>query len=502
MKGFPKYGAVALGLTLGAASLLQAQEADKFKLYGFMDASIAHYDVADSYMNRIIGDDAWAVNLNHVNTYLDWRPNPTTRALVEIGFLSKASKTVDNGTSEGTVFTLGGQVVSRADAIQAATFGAIQGMGLDPSDPADAPAIAQITSLISNSVNSLDPSADPNYTGNNSSSQEAVPVNVERAQFDILVSDLINFRVGKFLTPAGIWNTEHASPVVLTVSQPYETFTTPIFPEAQTGFMAFGRTFLGDHDLGYNLYLTSGRSGANQGLGAQFNNSIDKLTDLAVGGHLGLNLDVLSGVGLGVSAMTGTLRREYVAQVTHIAVEQLQNYALTNTEFEPRLIHEDREFVMGGDAKIEIGNALVQGEVNYQILKYENTDIASNAPSAGASHEATNLGFYGLIGYRLPIGETMSLTPYAMYEQVEWTNMDDVRSIELTGWGLNGFQSTIVGLNWALNSNVRIKTEYNLVRLLASDDDGPDFGGFKPPTGFKEGDLDATIISTQFAVAF
>jgi len=74
---------------------------------------------------------------------------------------------------------------------------------------------------------------------------------------------------------SGIWNVDHGSPVVLTVSQPYQTKVTPIFPESQMGLMSYGMMYLGDHDLSYNAWISNGRSGASQAVSSSFERSID-----------------------------------------------------------------------------------------------------------------------------------------------------------------------------------------------------------------------------------
>lgn len=61
---------------------------------------------------------------------------------------------------------------------------------------------------------------------------------LERFYFDYSLSEKINFRAGRFLTPNSRWNLLHAPPLVWTTSRPLAT--TQLFPTATNGIMLHG----------------------------------------------------------------------------------------------------------------------------------------------------------------------------------------------------------------------------------------------------------------------
>ena len=78
------------------------------------------------------------------------------------------------------------------------------------------------------------------------------PFEVERLYADVEVSDALNFRVGKFLTPVGRWNLIHADPLVWTTSRPLTTFHS--FSQNTTGGMLYGTVTPYGKELKYSLY--------------------------------------------------------------------------------------------------------------------------------------------------------------------------------------------------------------------------------------------------------
>lgn len=63
-------------------------------------------------------------------------------------------------------------------------------------------------------------------------------LDLERFYFDYNLSDTVNIRAGRFLTPAGRWNELHAAPLVWTTTRPL--VTSRLFPNATNGAMLYG----------------------------------------------------------------------------------------------------------------------------------------------------------------------------------------------------------------------------------------------------------------------
>lgn len=77
-------------------------------------------------------------------------------------------------------------------------------------------------------------------------------VDVERLYAEYRVSNGVNLRVGKFLTPVGQWNLIHADPLVWTVSRPLTSIAA--FSRHSAGAMMYGTVIVGHHDLDYWLF--------------------------------------------------------------------------------------------------------------------------------------------------------------------------------------------------------------------------------------------------------
>lgn len=78
-------------------------------------------------------------------------------------------------------------------------------------------------------------------------------VRLDRLYLDYSRSDPVNVRVGKFLTPMGIWNVVHAEPLVPTVSRPIAT-TNEFFDQFTSGLMFYGTQAIDTARIDYSLY--------------------------------------------------------------------------------------------------------------------------------------------------------------------------------------------------------------------------------------------------------
>jgi hypothetical protein len=84
-------------------------------------------------------------------------------------------------------------------------------------------------------------------------------VSIIRAYLDWKPRDWLNFRVGQYLTPYGIWNEDHASTVLVGVYYP-NMMNHSLVPQSQMGLQAFGSIFPADNlHLKYALTFSNGR---------------------------------------------------------------------------------------------------------------------------------------------------------------------------------------------------------------------------------------------------
>src|SRR5439155_19746980 len=75
---------------------------------------------------------------------------------------------------------------------------------------------------------------------------------IERAYLEYDLGDHLTIRAGRWLTPYGIWNIDHGSPVIIATSRPY-IIGEQFFPEHQTGLDAFGSHHQDGFKLNYHL---------------------------------------------------------------------------------------------------------------------------------------------------------------------------------------------------------------------------------------------------------
>jgi len=76
---------------------------------------------------------------------------------------------------------------------------------------------------------------------------------VERLYADYLVNETYQIRIGKFLTPVGIWNNIHAAPLVWTTTRPLITEAS-VFAAHTSGIQFTSKFIIDDHNLLISIY--------------------------------------------------------------------------------------------------------------------------------------------------------------------------------------------------------------------------------------------------------
>ena len=119
---------------------------------------------------------------------------------------------------------------------------------------------------------------------------------IETLYFDVAVKgELLNLRLGRYLTPAGIWNVDHYSPAVATMQRPQHI--REIFPFSLDGIQGYGSTDFDLLQIDYKLYVGNGSKEAGSG---------DSNQEKAVGGRVTLQHQAIPDLILGLSAYTDT----------------------------------------------------------------------------------------------------------------------------------------------------------------------------------------------------
>jgi len=192
-------------------------------------------------------------------------------------------------------------------------------------------------------------------------------ITIERAYAEYDLTEHLTIRAGHWLTPYGIWNIDHGSPVILGTGRPY-IIGEQFFPEHQTGLELFGSHYDRGFKLEYHLTASNGR-GATEG-------QQDQDLDLAFGGRLAV--ETPWGLKLG-----GSVYRGRYTGFPAGAGARAPSYD---------------EVAYGADAQYDLGALHLQAEVIAHDRHYD--EGLRTATGGGFVPDSRDFGVYVLAGYR------------------------------------------------------------------------------------------------------
>lgn len=408
-------------------SLASSQDNNpKFRFFGFADMSFHKYFFKENAVIQAKNEfsNKFEYSFDHLNLYSDFSPNNKLRMLFEIGY-----EHIPNYLqySRGRILSVSGQ----------------------PDDTL-IPAI-------------------PSPSDQNGGKEL---FNIERAILQLKLNQYARLSFGKFVTPAGIWNVDHGSPVILTSRQPTQFSIVEIYPKAQTGIMEEGNLFLGDVDLSYCVYASTGRNEIH----------IENPKDVAVGGQLICNLPFLDEFRIGATAYTGILKEsiEYMhITIDKDAIDKTSAQALTelqaglismedvpsriqqliseeaqkpeNFKFVTANLSKSREEIFGVDLRLYKNRIGLQSELNFK--KTRNQLAGKDGPDY--------VGVYGLLFVDAIKKLNFQLTPYFLYERVNIKNSpSEVLSMS------SGYNLIMSGINARFFTNFGIKLEFDYLDII------------------------------------
>jgi hypothetical protein len=225
---------------------------------------------------------------------------------------------------------------------------------------------------------------------------------IERAYVEYDVTEHLTIRGGHWLTPYGIWNIDHGSPVIIATFRPY-IIGEQFFPEHQTGLDLFGSYTTGGYKIGYHLTASNGRGGSEA--------QLDVDSKLAFGGRL--EVETPFGVKLGGSYYRG----RYTSLTTTAG-------AMPETFLEASY---------GGDVQYDRGPLHVQGEV---IARERHFAAGQrSATPVGFMPDGRDVGFYALVGYRFD--RLWNVMPFFFHEDYRPADHTFLEGVRAENFGFN-----------------------------------------------------------------
>jgi len=266
---------------------------------------------------------------------------------------------------------------------------------------------------------------------------------IERATLEYSASSWLTVSAGQWLTPYGIWNVDHGSPVIIGVSAPF-VIGAQLLPKSQVGLLAQGSATLSrDLELGYALGVSNGRSDQVP--------YEDLDGNKAVTARLSLTYRGLGELTLGGSLYTGRVTKGY------------SELYLLNGSPKSRLDVSEQydEISYATDLKWLWRDLHLQTEWIMNDRRY--TDRGRpRGPNGGLRPDKRNFGGYALIGYRTPL---LGIMPYL---KAEYSPEPQSQSI--------GVADQVVlftgGLNFRPEARVVLKAEYSYGYFPGADPKG------------------------------
>ena len=230
-----------------AAATQEAQaERPTLRLYGFADAGLQRImPKSTSALNLTVPSRETTFILGNVNLYFDAQPSESWSALIETRFTNAPNGLINTCANVGP-------------CKPQSTF------GYDISSPVGWAPIRWGSVIM------------------------------ERAYLQWRYADLLSIRVGRYLTPFGIWNIDHGTPTLISLMIPNFVINEMI-PTQLTGIEALGATAFGDWTVGYHLHVSNGRTSGQQ----------DFTDDKMIGARLYLRRTYPLRWSLGLSGITG-----------------------------------------------------------------------------------------------------------------------------------------------------------------------------------------------------
>lgn len=275
---------------------------------------------------------------------------------------------------------------------------------------------------------------------------------IERAYLEWKPTDWFGVRAGRFLTPFGIWNEDHGSPVLIGVDYP-QFMNFNIVPIWQLGVEVFGSVGLGD-DLRMEYALTVANSRGPE----------DEFKDLTDMKAFGARLKFVYNPEPFLFRLGGyAYYSQYRDSQDHVRLQIGQDLTL-DPAYSPSFgsynvtTSSYNETVLTGDAEVRVGRLRVLAEIARQTVIYNlasqvasDDQLLKGVPFNVTIYDPSHYGFGGYVmaAYEVPFHTSLldfSVMPYAGYDYVVPSTTVPVRANTQLRGGLNVKPSPYVTL--------------------------------------------------------
>jgi hypothetical protein len=253
------------------------------------------------------------------------------------------------------------------------------------------------------------------------------------------------------LTPFGIWNENHGSPVIISGAKPF-IISQGYVPTAQTGLMAFGRVFPTDMmSIDYAVTLSNGRGPFNEFYDIDQNKAIGLRAKL---NWVGDDWYVKLG-GYGYWGKYTESEQEIVVYLNYenssIAEEDLRYDTSVEHPFsvDETVTNKYSELIATGDLEINLKGVQLFSEYAFRKVDYlVPTDEDPNQPyyiGANPTIESYRANFIGqavyvMLAWELPLKQYVGefrITPFVGYDVLRPNDSRDYDQLDMVQFGLN-----------------------------------------------------------------
>ncbi len=297
-------------------------------------------------------------------------------------------------------------------------------------------------------------------------------VTLERVHLTWAPADWFNVLAGRYLTPYGIWNVDHGSPVVIPIRVPYLQLREMV-PLSQTGLQVRGRLFpLADLYFDYAVTFSNGRG------------PMDEVHDLDSNKGAGLRLRLeydgdpvrVAAGGYGYYGKVSDTREVVTMELTDegqldtSAELPIRDQVVTTSRYD--------EVVASADLLVELFGVRLQGEYvwrRWDVSKPKVRDEAATMFDGGQPGDAyyapgfIGWGVYGMLAYELPLQRWIApvrITPYILCEVNRHDDTLEYQNLTTFIGGLNVKPSPYVTLK--LEGGIAVPQEDYLGGTLKS----------------------------------